>query len=270
MAGSFYLVLEAADSLADLPSICARRTLIGNELALRSNANRILHCVEAPHKKRLVHCDIKSKHFLRFNGEWKLIDYGSVLEEGDMSVPDSTRKYAAPEVLRRIDGSLSTLAVSHSMDVWALGIVLYELMAGRAPWDDESEDCSTEGGGGGSLTTIGGVTVEGSSPSTHENASHSNLASVAAAALQRASTAAAMPPISPGHDWVPSATHVDDALKALASPERSFLKELLHPDAEQRMGVSKLLCHKFFQRAETTDEAQVSSNHRPHTSHPHL
>ena len=69
---------------ASTPTASARK------LALRSHAQRLLLCVEALHKKRLVHCDIKSKHFLRFGGEWKLIDYDAVLEEGERRVPNCT------------------------------------------------------------------------------------------------------------------------------------------------------------------------------------
>ena len=83
------LVMEAADSLwsgrPSLARFCAQRqgravSGAGDDqrLALRVHAQRLVQCVLNLHNKNLVHCDLKTKHFLRFHGEWKLVDYGSV------------------------------------------------------------------------------------------------------------------------------------------------------------------------------------------------
>ena len=91
------LVMEAADSLsAGLERFCCKRR---EGLPARSHALRLITCVLALHDRQLVHCDLKTKHFLRFHGEWKLVDYGSVLDEGTERLgPPCTVRFAAPEV----------------------------------------------------------------------------------------------------------------------------------------------------------------------------
>ena len=139
--GQPMLVMEAADPNGDLPRYIQinrdRSRADESGLFRRTLAQRFLACVNALHSKHLVHCDIKPKHFLRFGGEWKLIDYDSVLEEGDMQRPNCTLKYAPPELVRASQHA-EPLAVSSSMDVWALGLVLYEFMTGYPIRDDLS------------------------------------------------------------------------------------------------------------------------------------
>ena len=134
------------------PSFIAR----AHDLSNRSKRARIalsraasLICVEALHKKRLIHCDIKTKHFMRFGGEWKLIDYDSVLEEGETKRPACTLKYAAPEVMNTLDGA--PLSVQTSIDMWSMGIVLFELLTGTPlvqPGGGEAANVPAEGAAG--------------------------------------------------------------------------------------------------------------------------
>ena len=94
-SGEHQLVMQAADSTgsmsyADLPQYLraaarkhARQAASNpprrrDDLSTRSVALRLLQCVVALHDKGLVHADLKAKHFMRFSGDWKLIDYDTV------------------------------------------------------------------------------------------------------------------------------------------------------------------------------------------------
>ena len=78
---------------------------------------------------QLIHCDLKTKHFLRFHGEWKLVDYGSVCDENAELLPPCTVRFAAPEVARARQNN-SPLRLTPAVDVWGVALILYELFAG--------------------------------------------------------------------------------------------------------------------------------------------
>ena len=72
---------------------------------------------------------------MRFpGGDLRLVDFGCVRPAGGYCVPGHSRRYCAPEVaravLRRDDGGAADTRVEPSMDLWATGLVLYELFLG--------------------------------------------------------------------------------------------------------------------------------------------
>lgn len=82
---------------------------------------------------RIVHRDIKPANVLLLKGEWCLADFGISRYAEATTAPDThkyymTASYAAPEQWR---GDRATGAT----DVYALGIVGYELLAGRRPFE---------------------------------------------------------------------------------------------------------------------------------------
>ena len=91
------------------------------------------------HEKGIVHCDIKTENILvseqqgtkRRQQVVKLLDFGLArsLASGRGSGPLSgTPHYVAPE---RISGE----GASPSSDIYALGILFYEIVTGHVPWD---------------------------------------------------------------------------------------------------------------------------------------
>eukprot|EP00965_Chrysotila_dentata_P091993 3036716-Pleurochrysis_carterae.AAC.2 len=93
---------------------------------------------------------VRSCHFLRIGGSWRLVDYGSVQETGALVVPPYTSDYVSPEVAAGLrDGH--PIAITPAADTWSLGLVLYELFA-REPLIsacDVGEARLVGGGGGG-------------------------------------------------------------------------------------------------------------------------
>lgn len=72
-------------------------------------------------------------------GKVKIADFGlsKVLWNRQTRTPCGTLDYLAPEVIK--DGRYST-----SIDIWALGCVLYTILCGFSPFHDDSVDILTE------------------------------------------------------------------------------------------------------------------------------
>lgn len=133
--GSAYMVMELVDG-SPITTYCDTHRL-GIDERLRL-FRLVCHATQHAHQALVVHRDLKpSNIFVSVDGQVKLLDFGvAKLLEAEPGVPEGatrehravTLAYAAPEQLR---GEPITTAT----DVYALGVVLYELLAGRRPFD---------------------------------------------------------------------------------------------------------------------------------------
>ena len=101
----------------------------------------VCEAVQYAHSRAVIHRDLKSSNILvQSDGSIKLLDFGIAkqLDQRDRQA-DRTRTglrlmtpaYAAPEQIRGEQAGLYT-------DVYALGVILYELLAGALPFDVEN------------------------------------------------------------------------------------------------------------------------------------
>lgn len=101
----------------------------------------VCKAVQYAHRRLVVHRDLKPSNILvTEEGTVKLLDFGiaKMLMDGNDAMTDRaltqtghavmTPAYAAPEQIRRAPVTTAT-------DVYALGVVLYELLAGQRPFD---------------------------------------------------------------------------------------------------------------------------------------
>jgi serine/threonine-protein kinase len=133
-AGLPYLVLEYVEG-SRIDEYCERKAL--GPLGRLDLFDRVAGAVEFAHQKLVVHRDLKPGNILVSDaGEVKLLDFGiAKLLDEDPAVGGVTRtgallatpEYASPEQVRGEPVSAAT-------DVYALGVILYELLSGRRPY----------------------------------------------------------------------------------------------------------------------------------------
>lgn len=134
--GRAYFVMEYVDGQPITEYCDTNRLTIDERLALFETVCRASHYA---HQNLIVHRDIKPSNILvDEDGNVKLLDFGvaKLLDAADLAytVPVTTTQemyltpdYASPEQLR---GE----AISTSSDVYALGVLLYELLSGARPF----------------------------------------------------------------------------------------------------------------------------------------
>ncbi|MBY8873688.1 protein kinase [Micromonospora sp. PLK6-60] len=119
-------------------SLAARlkRGPVSVELSLRICAE-IASALAAAHAHGVVHRDVKPANVMLTPAGAKVVDFGLAAVVGQPDDPDGTGEvlgtaaYLAPE---RLAGH----PVVAASDVYALGIILYRMLCGRAPWTTES------------------------------------------------------------------------------------------------------------------------------------
>lgn len=134
-SGIPYLVMEHVDGLP-LTEYCHQQRLdVRDRLRLLC---KVCDGVQEAHRHLIVHRDIKPDNILvTAAGEPRLIDFGIARELAQDADPVAsgatlysamTPAYASPEQVRH-------LPLTTSSDVYSLGIVLYQLIAGRRPYE---------------------------------------------------------------------------------------------------------------------------------------
>ena len=141
-SGAPYMVMEFLQG-ADLSRIVQE-----TPLAIDEAVSFILQACEAiaeAHSIGIVHRDIKPQNLFvtrRVDGRplIKVLDFGiskSIDTQTGLSLTRTSSimgspLYMSPEQMR------STKSVDQRTDIWALGVVLYELITGRVPWEAEA------------------------------------------------------------------------------------------------------------------------------------
>jgi len=119
---------------------CLDELIKQRRLAVEDALNIFLNVCEALayiHRNDVVHRDIKSQNIkLTSDGRPKLLDFGIAKDSSSHGLTQTggvigTPHYLAPE---QLDGK----PASPQTDIWALGVLLYEMLAGDVPFSGDS------------------------------------------------------------------------------------------------------------------------------------
>ncbi|MTB65025.1 Stk1 family PASTA domain-containing Ser/Thr kinase [Streptococcus sp. zg-86] len=133
--GQQYLAMEYVDGL-DLKRYIKENAPLSNDEAVRI-MGQILLAMRMAHTKGIVHRDLKPQNvLLTRNGTAKVTDFGIAVAFAETSLTQTNSMlgsvhYLSPEQAR---GSKATV----QSDIYAMGIVLFEMLTGRIPYDGDS------------------------------------------------------------------------------------------------------------------------------------
>ncbi len=118
-----------------------KETISKNKLTLEQALDiigQIANGLQTAHKKGITHRDIKSSNIMiTLSGQVKIMDFGLAKMRGSSQITKigttiGTTAYMSPEQARGEN-------VDHRSDIWAMGIILYEMLAGHVPYTGEFE-----------------------------------------------------------------------------------------------------------------------------------
>uniref|UniRef100_T1IHI2 SNF-related serine/threonine-protein kinase n=1 Tax=Strigamia maritima TaxID=126957 RepID=T1IHI2_STRMM len=132
-----YLILELGDG-GDMYDYIMKHEKGLDEEAAKKYFRQIVHAISYCHKLHVVHRDLKPENVVFFEklGMVKLTDFGfsnRFFPGQKLETSCGSLAYSAPEIL--LGDSYDAPAV----DVWSLGVILYMLVCGRAPFQEAND-----------------------------------------------------------------------------------------------------------------------------------
>lgn len=130
----YYMFMEYVNGGQLLDYIISHGKL--KEKHARRFARQILSALDYCHRNSIVHRDLKIENILiSRSGHIKIIDFGLsnlFSPQSHLSTFCGSLYFAAPELLN------AKLYTGPEVDLWSFGVVLYVLVCGRVPFDDQS------------------------------------------------------------------------------------------------------------------------------------
>ena len=133
--GQQYLAMEYVNGL-DLKRYIKENAPLANDVAVRI-MGQILLAMRMAHTRGIVHRDLKPQNvLLTTDGVAKVTDFGIAVAFAETSLTQTNSMlgsvhYLSPEQAR---GAKATI----QSDIYAMGIILFEMLTGRIPYDGDS------------------------------------------------------------------------------------------------------------------------------------
>lgn len=141
-ADRIYIVMELMQGGELFDYVVEKGTLSEEEAA--TIVRKIVSAMAHMHGMNIIHRDLKPENLLLTSkgpaAEVKIIDFGLAKVVAQETVASSflgTKGYLAPEMLQRHD-------YNKAIDMWALGIIVFVLLCGCLPFDEDSSKIASE------------------------------------------------------------------------------------------------------------------------------
>ncbi|KAF2127293.1 Pkinase-domain-containing protein [Dothidotthia symphoricarpi CBS 119687] len=139
---SIYLVLEFAPGGSLFSRLTKQPEGRFDEHTAAKYVAQMAEALRYMHKKNIMHRDVKPENILLgLHNEIKLADFGYSVhsKSGSRSTICGTTDYLSPEVaMMALDPNLTQDTYTKAVDQWSLGILTYELLVGKAPFEMQS------------------------------------------------------------------------------------------------------------------------------------
>jgi eukaryotic-like serine/threonine-protein kinase len=120
-----FFTMELVENARDFSSVAKQSDLHGKVLLLVDVLQGLIYL----HRHGIIHSDLKPSNILiDTEGRAKILDFGLAMERNIQNNMRGTLAYMAPEVMR---GDM----VSEATDLYALGVIAYEMFTGKRPFD---------------------------------------------------------------------------------------------------------------------------------------
>ncbi|MGE5126845.1 MAG: WD40 repeat domain-containing serine/threonine protein kinase [Betaproteobacteria bacterium] len=129
--GTRYIAMEYVEGIDLSEAMAPGRLPLENKVRMMVDVCRGL---EFAHRMGVVHRDVKPANIrVMKDGTVKILDFGIAKPRGETDLTQAgvvlgTPSYLSPELLQGAK-------VDHYADMWAVGVILYEMLAGRRPFE---------------------------------------------------------------------------------------------------------------------------------------
>ncbi|KAI1797653.1 kinase-like protein [Ganoderma leucocontextum] len=137
----FYLVLDLCHGGDLFHQICWRRAYANHDEHLRRAFLKLVDAVDTCHQANIFHRDLKPENILTNvdGSELFLADFGLATQRTMVSECGcGTQVYMSPEVVGRMTDRKPF--DTRFADIWALGVILVNMISGRQPWSIASPE----------------------------------------------------------------------------------------------------------------------------------
>ncbi len=137
---SHYLVMEYIEG-KDLGDEIERRCTGGESFTpdeILQLLSQVADALDYAHEQGIIHRDIKPGNILiTKDGRAILTDFGLAMLRDRVSPATMGRSFGTPEYIAP-EQAIDSRAAAPQSDIYALGVILYEMVAGHLPFEDES------------------------------------------------------------------------------------------------------------------------------------
>jgi serine/threonine-protein kinase len=135
--GLQYIAMEYVDGCA-LDRLLVSEELLDEDLIVEVMC-RVAEGLQHAHSKGVIHRDVKPSNFLvSRQGQILITDFGIAWATGEAAITKDGERPGSPHYISPEQAAGRSAAIDARSDIYSLGIVLYQMITGRVPFDGDT------------------------------------------------------------------------------------------------------------------------------------